>query len=61
MDSQGLQEILSTPVKCTLTVAELLKVRPHIWKDIGRCLEKMGIKTPIKTMERDIESWETPR
>ena len=62
MDSQGLQEFLSTLVKCTLTVvAELLKVRPQIWKDIGRCLEKMGIKSPIKTMEQEIENWETPK
>ena len=56
MDSQGLQEFLSTPVKCTLSVAELLKVRPHIWKDIGQCQEKMGIKSPIKTMEQEIEN-----
>ena len=35
MDSQGLQEFLSTPLKCTLIIAELLKVRPQMWKELG--------------------------
>ena len=61
MDSQGLQEFLSASVRCTLTIAELLKVRPQMWRELGQCLQKMGIKSPIKTIEREIEDWEQPR
>ena len=38
-------------------MAELLKVRPQMWKELGKCLEKMGIPSPIQT----IEDWEMPR
>ncbi|MCO5585805.1 hypothetical protein L7F22_039737 [Adiantum nelumboides] len=50
MDTQVLQELMSTLVRCTLTIAELLKVKPQMWKEVGRCLEKMGIQNPIKTL-----------
>ena len=60
IDSQGLQEFLSTLMKCTLTMAELLKVRPQMWKELGKCLEKMGIPSPIQTIEQEIEDWELP-
>ena len=58
MDTQGLQELLSTRVRCTLTMAELLKVKKHMWKEVGKCLEKMGIKNPIEILEKEVKDWD---
>ena len=58
LDTPTLQNLLSTPIKCTLTIAELLKVRPQVWDDIGLCLEKMGIKGPRKMLEKEIKQIE---
>ncbi|MCO5563531.1 hypothetical protein L7F22_017175 [Adiantum nelumboides] len=49
IDSKELQEMLSTPVTCTITLSELLKIRPHLWEEMGKHLETKGIKIPIQT------------
>ncbi|MCO5574737.1 hypothetical protein L7F22_028527 [Adiantum nelumboides] len=49
IDSKGLQEMLSTPVTCMITLSELLKIRPHLWEEMGKHLETKGIKIPIHT------------
>ena len=51
IDAKSLMEILSTPVKCTITLAELLNLRPGLWTEVGNCLEKFGIKNPIKVLQ----------
>lgn len=35
LDSMNLAALLSAPIKCTLTLAEVLKVKPELWKDVG--------------------------
>ncbi|MCO5577550.1 hypothetical protein L7F22_031381 [Adiantum nelumboides] len=49
INSKGLQEMLSTPVTCTITLSELLKISPHLWEEMGKHLETKGIKIPIQT------------
>ena len=40
LDTRGLIEILSTPVTCTITLAELLRIKPEMWANVGECLRK---------------------
>ncbi|MCO5579057.1 hypothetical protein L7F22_032909 [Adiantum nelumboides] len=49
IDYKGLQEMLSTPVTCTITLSELLKIRLHLWKEMGKHLGTKGIKIPLQT------------
>lgn len=46
LDTQGLTTILSTPIMYTITLAELLRIRPNVWNEVGDCLEKFGVKNP---------------
>ena len=34
MDTANIQALMSTPIKVTLTLAELLKVKPELWQEI---------------------------
>ncbi|MCO5610490.1 hypothetical protein L7F22_064729 [Adiantum nelumboides] len=49
IDSKSLQEMLSTPVTCTITLSELLKIRPHLWEEMGKHLETKVIKNFLQT------------
>ena len=53
LDAKSLTEILSTPVKCTIILVELLKLRPGLWTEVGHCLEKFGVKNPIRFCNRN--------
>ena len=44
IDSKGLTDILSTPIKCTITLADLLRIKPQLWGTVDSCLAKIGIK-----------------
>ena len=46
MDIVNLQNLLSTLVKVTLTLADLLKVKPELWHEITSFLGKMGVPVP---------------
>ena len=46
-DMINLSALLAAPIKCTLPLADILKVKPELWKDVGKCLERMGIHVPI--------------
>ena len=43
MDTANIQTFMSTPIKVTLTFAEVLKVKPVLWKEVTTCLDKMGV------------------
>ncbi|MCO5587465.1 hypothetical protein L7F22_041414 [Adiantum nelumboides] len=49
IDTKSLQELLSTPVICTITLSELLKIRPHLWEEMGKHLETKEIKISLQT------------
>ncbi|MCO5566310.1 hypothetical protein L7F22_019987 [Adiantum nelumboides] len=61
LDTEVLTQLLSTPVKCTITLAELLKLRPSMWTEVGKCLEKFGVKSPLKFLRNEIDHLESPR
>ena len=56
MDMINLSALLATPIKCTLPLADILRVKPELWKDVGKCLEKMGIHLPATKTKRALEA-----
>ena len=44
-DAANLQAMMSAPVTCTLPLADLLKLRPHLWENVAG-LSKMGADAP---------------
>ena len=46
MDTATLHVLLSTKVKVTLTLAEVLKRIPKLWLEVVKSLKKMGIHLP---------------
>ena len=42
MDVANIQTFMSTPVKVTLTLAEVLKIKPELWQEVTTCLGKNG-------------------
>ncbi|MCO5595831.1 hypothetical protein L7F22_049882 [Adiantum nelumboides] len=44
LDTANLQALLSTPAKVTLTMAEILKVKPELCQEVTTCLNKDGYK-----------------
>ena len=56
MDTTNIQTFMSTPVMVTLTLAEILKVKPKLWQEIITCLGQEGvqkIKTKLNQMPGD--------
>ena len=43
MDTANIQALMSTPIKVTLTLAKILKVKPKLWHEVRLCLENMGV------------------
>ena len=41
---QKISTLLSTLIKCVLTLGELLKARPHLRQDLYETLQKLGVK-----------------
>ena len=52
----SLSALLAAPIKCTLPLADILRVKPELWKDVGKFLEKMGIHIPISEIERALKA-----
>ncbi|MCO5568951.1 hypothetical protein L7F22_022654 [Adiantum nelumboides] len=46
MDTKSLHKMLSTPITCIITLSELLKIKPHLWEEMGKHLEVKGMKIP---------------
>ena len=46
VDVSNLSNLLATPIKCTLPLADVLRVKPELWEGVAKCLKKMGIKLP---------------
>ena len=60
LDTRGLIEILSTPVTCTITLAELLRIKSEMWANVGECLKKFGIKNPAQKIREGLDEIEKP-
>ena len=46
LDMENLHALMSTPVKVTLPLADVLKVKSELWKDVVGCLQKMDSCIP---------------
>ena len=46
MDTVNIQTLMSTPIKVTLTLVEVLKVKPEVWQEVTTCLVRMGVLVP---------------
>ena len=47
VDIPNLTALMSAPIKFTLPLAEVLKIKPELWKEVGKYLQKMGIDVPV--------------
>ncbi|MCO5574482.1 hypothetical protein L7F22_028267 [Adiantum nelumboides] len=59
MDTKSMHELMSAPVQCTITLSELLKIRQHAWDEMGKHLEKMGLKIPLQELPINGQSSKT--
>ena len=55
VDTQNLTSLLSTPIKCEMTLGELLKAIPHLWQDLDETLKKLGIKAIEKQQIKEFQ------
>ena len=47
LDITNLSALMSAPIKCTLPLSDILKVKPELWEDVARYLKTIGIELPI--------------
>ena len=57
LDTSNLQALLSTPIKVTLPLAKVLRVKRELWHKVIKCLTKMGInmryQIPMEEMPKE--------
>ena len=46
---------MSAPIRCTLPLADVLRVRPELWKELGLQLKKLGVELPISEQIPNLE------
>lgn len=46
LDVSNLSSLLAIPIRCTLPLADVLRVKPELWEEVATCLKKMGIELP---------------
>ena len=46
MDIANIQTLMSTPIKVALTLADILKVKPKLWKQVKMCVGKVSVPMP---------------
>ncbi|MCO5564867.1 hypothetical protein L7F22_018535 [Adiantum nelumboides] len=61
MDTKSMHEVMSAPIQCTITLFELLKIKPYAWDEMGKHLEKMGLKIPLQELSINGQSSKTPQ
>ena len=52
LDVGNLTKLLATPIRCTLLLAELLKAKLELWKEVRKCMKH--IRIDLSLMERAI-------
>ena len=46
LDATNLHALLSTPIRVTLPLADVLRVKPELWEGIARAFKQTGVKIP---------------
>lgn len=52
LDATNLHALLSTLVRVTMPLADVLKVKPELWEGITKAFEHMGIRIPSHEMSK---------
>ena len=39
--------LMSAPIKCTLPLSDILKLKPELWEEVARYLKTIGVDLPI--------------
>ena len=47
LDITSLSTLLSAPIKCTLSLADLLRARPDLWEEVAKYLKTIGVDIPM--------------
>ena len=47
LDITNLSALMSAPIKCTLPLSDILKVKPELWEDVAKYLKSLGVEMPI--------------
>lgn len=42
--------LLETPIRCTLPLANFLRVKPKLWEGVAKCLKKTRIELPNREL-----------
>ena len=42
--------LMSAPIQCTLPLADVLRVKPELWKELGKYLKHVGINIPVSAI-----------
>ena len=50
LDMMNLQALMSTPIKVTLPLADVLRVKLELWVDIANFLEHMGMRFSLQEL-----------
>ena len=51
----NLTALMSAPIRCTLPLADVLRVRPELWKELELQLKKLGVELPISEQIPNLE------
>ena len=55
LDIANLTALMSAPIRCMLPLADVLRVRPELWKELGLQLKKLGVELPISEQIPNLE------
>lgn len=55
MDIVNLRALMSAPIKCTLPLANVLRVKPELWKELGKYLKQIGIDVLVSNNKSSLK------
>ena len=47
LDITKLSALMLAPIKCTLPLSDILKVRPELWEEVAKYLKTIGVDMPM--------------
>ena len=56
LDIANLTALMSAPIRYTLPLTDVLRVRPELWKELGLQLKKLGVELPISEKMQNLDT-----
>ena len=53
LDITNLSALMSAPIKCTLPLSDILKVRPELWEEVAKYLKAIGVDMPMMKLNQE--------